>query len=54
MTIYPITAPRHLPETYRFAFVWPILSTIGLFMSAFSETQEIRRKAEKLHRFAED
>jgi hypothetical protein len=57
MTTYPITAPRHVPETDPPAFQSigsPILSTIALFLSAFSETQEIRRKAEKLHRFAED
>jgi hypothetical protein len=57
MITYPITAPRHVPETYRSPFqsiVSPMLSTIGLFMSAFSEAQEIRREVEKLHRFAED
>jgi hypothetical protein len=57
MTTYPITALRHVPETYGSAFqsiASPILSTIGLIMRAFSETQEMRRDAEKLHRFAED
>jgi len=57
MTTYAVTTPRHVSETDRFAIqsiVSPVLSTIGLFMSAFSEMQEARREAEKLHRFAED
>ena len=52
-----IAASRHAPEMYRFAIqniVSRFLSTIGLVASAFSEMQEVRREAEKLHRFAED
>jgi hypothetical protein len=57
MTSYLITAPRQVPETYRSALqsiVLLLLATIGPAMNAFSEMQDVRRRAEQLHRFAED
>jgi hypothetical protein len=57
MTAHLIAASRHAPELSRFPMQSVgsrFLSTIGLVASAFSEMQEVRREAEKLHRFAED